>query len=168
MIHKKLIMTDESKTLLLGCMLASNCMMGCVIYLNGFIGTGKTVFCKGFLKGLGYMKDVKSPTYTIIESYILSTINIYHCDCYRLSLEADLINIGIQDYLHERSIFLIEWPKPNLKFLPLPDIIIDMYYYNYSEKYRKVIIKTISNLGQNIVNSSLYIKKFKYEVETKI
>lgn len=165
MTRDVLILFDESKTLLLGSTLAKSCIMGCTIYLNGHIGTGKTIFCKGFLQGLGYKNYVRSPTYTVIESYYLSNMNIHHCDCYRLNSAEALINTGIQDYFHKESIFLIEWPKQYIKILPSPDIIITINYDNHNEKYRQVVIETISTYGQRIISSFLYTKKFKNEIK---
>lgn len=160
-----LILSDESKTLLLGAILSKICIMGCVIYLNGHIGTGKTVLCKGFLQGLGYQGYIKSPTYTLIESYCVSNINIYHCDCYRLNSKEELINIGIQDYYDGKSILLIEWPKQDIRTIILPDIIITMNYDNVYETYRRTTIQAISDLGQIIIRALLNTKKFKYEIK---
>lgn len=160
-----LILPDKSQTMLLGETFSKVCMMGCIIYLNGYIGTGKTVFCKGFLRGLGYKSYVKSPTYTIIESYFLFNTYIHHCDCYRLNSETELIEIGIQDYFDGKSIFLIEWPIQKSNILPPPDIIITMNYDDLYETYRRVVINTISGVGQDIMNAFVHLKKIKYEIK---
>lgn len=165
MNQKILVSTNESETLFLGSILAASCIIGCIIYLNGNIGTGKTVLCRGFLHGLGYIGSVKSPTYTLIESYYLSNINVHHCDFYRLHSTSDLVHVGIQDYFDEKSIFLIEWPKKKIKILPIPDIDITVCYDLIRTKHRKIILKTFSNLGQKIVNNVLNTKKFKYEIK---
>lgn len=165
MQSKTLILSHESKTLLLGSTLAVMCMMGCIIYLYGPVGSGKTTFCKGFLQGLGYTNYIKSPTYTLIESYFLSKIIVHHCDCYRLNSEKELIEIGIQDYLDDCSIFLIEWPKQKVKILPVPDIILTMYYDSYREQYRYVVIKMISKLGKKIINTLWHTKQFIDEIK---
>lgn len=139
--------------------------MRCVIYLHGYIGTGKSIFCKGFIKALGYKDYVKSPTYTLVESYFLSNRHIYHIDCYRLHSERELMYMGLKDNVDEKSIFLIEWPlRQELDFLPDPDIIIII---NYGEdvQSRKVVMEPITNIGLGVVNGLLYTKKFKYAIE---
>lgn len=151
-MKKILVLSDESQTILLGSTIAKNCTIGCIIYLMGSIGSGKTIFCKGFLQKFGYMQYVKSPTYTLIEPYFLSDIYIYHCDFYRLNSEEELIYTGISDYFNRKSFFLIEWPKKSIKILPDPDIIITINYYNCSKNFRQVIIETFSIIGKKIIN----------------
>lgn len=161
-----LMLFDESQTLLLGSELAKICVMSCVIYLNGAIGTGKTVFCKGFLRALGHhVNYVKSPTYTLIESYFVSNKYIYHIDCYRLGSVKGLRYMDIRDNITEQSIFLIEWPiiqKKNI--LPNPDIIITMNFNNCCEQSRKIIIESATDLGIIVVNSLLSATNFRYEI----
>lgn len=159
-----LILSDESETLLLGSLLAKICIMNCVIYLNGYVGTGKTTFCRGFLKALGYVNHVKSPTYTFVESYHLSGRYIYHIDCYRIRSEEGLLCMDIIDDLDEKSIFLVEWPLDrSTNTLPNPDIIITIDYGSHSES-RRVMIESITNSGIVIVNNLLCIKNLRYEI----
>lgn len=167
LIMKKyvLILFDESQTLLLGSELARICTMGCVIYLNGYVGTGKTIFCKGFLSALGHINYIKSPTYTLVESYFLSHRYIYHIDCYRFSSVEELRYIDIRDNITKQSIFLIEWPMIQKKnILPNPDIIVTINYDNNCEQSRKIVIESVTGLGVIIVNSLFDIINFKYEI----
>lgn len=159
-----LMLFDESQMFLLGSELAKICTVSCVIYLNGCIGTGKSVFCKGFLKAFGCVNYVKSPTYTLVESYFLSGRYIYHVDCYRLSSTEELMYMDIRDNADEQSIFLIEWPPDQkINVLPQPDIIITISY-SHSEYSRKVMIESVTNFGVVIMNCVLCTKKFKYEI----
>ncbi|ADV33486.1 putative nucleotide-binding protein [Candidatus Blochmanniella vafra str. BVAF] len=159
-----LILYNESQTLLLGANLAKVCVLGCIFYLHGNIGSGKTTLCRGFLKALGYTKYVKSPTYTLVEFYSLSNKHIYHIDLYRLHSKDELINMGIYDCFDNKSILLIEWPKLEVDCLPNPDISISIDYYKH-ETYRQVVIVTCSNIGQIIVNTALHAGYFEYEVK---
>lgn len=80
-----------------------------VIHLEGDLGAGKTTLARAFIQDFGFDR-VKSPTYSLVESYQNSDINIHHFDCYRLSDPEELEYIGIRDYLGDKHIQLIEWP----------------------------------------------------------
>ena len=80
-----------------------------VIYLIGELGVGKTALAQGFIQYFGFER-VKSPTYSLVESYQNEVINIHHMDCYRLSDPEELEYIGIREYLLPGHLQLIEWP----------------------------------------------------------
>ncbi|WP_331828469.1 tRNA (adenosine(37)-N6)-threonylcarbamoyltransferase complex ATPase subunit type 1 TsaE [Candidatus Blochmannia sp. SNP] len=149
-----LMLSDESKTLLLGAILASVCIRSCVIYLNGYVGSGKSVLCKGFLHALGHVGHINSPTYTLIESYILTHWNVCHFDFYRLTSSEELEYMGIRDYFDGQTVCLIEWPKQGMEILPTEDISVTMNYHD-CEKSRKVVIKSFSNLGHRMLDDLL-------------
>ena len=100
-----------------------------IIYLHGELGAGKTTFVRGFLRSLGYAGTVKSPTYTLIESYLFPSINCHHLDLYRLADPYELENLGLRDLLDDNSIFLIEWPEMATGHLPEADIDLTITYH---------------------------------------
>ena len=81
------------------------------ILLNGDLGAGKTTFTKGLVKGLGGKKTVVSPTFTIMHSYDDTRIPVYHFDMYRIADEAELYELGLEEYLYENGVAVIEWNK---------------------------------------------------------
>jgi tRNA threonylcarbamoyladenosine biosynthesis protein TsaE len=97
-----------------------------IVFLEGDLGAGKTTFVRGLLGGLGYAGIVKSPTYTLIESYMIQEIFVLHLDLYRLNDPQELLSIGLNDYLKEPGIICIEWPKKGVGFLPPPDLEFEL------------------------------------------
>lgn len=105
----------------LAAVIASQNLQAFKIYLSGELGAGKTTFSKYFLKALGVAETIKSPTYTIIESYATGDLNIDHIDLYRIE-EQDLYDLGFLEDDHK--IWLIEWPEKGGESLPEPDLLL--------------------------------------------
>ena len=117
---------DESETLRFAESMASHLLPGMNLYLKGELGAGKTTFVRGLLRGLGYQDKVKSPTYTLVESYSFLKFMIYHFDLYRFKGEHEWDDAGFREYFNETSICLIEWPEKAGGILPEPDISIEL------------------------------------------
>ena len=96
------------------------------IELTGDLGTGKTTLTRGILRGLGYAGPVRSPTYTLVESYALPTLELHHFDLYRLGDPDELEYLGLRDLLGATTIWIIEWPERGAGWLPAPDLRIQL------------------------------------------
>lgn len=109
-----------------GARIARGLAPGLVIHLSGPLGAGKTTLARGLLRSLGWEGAVKSPTYTLVETYSLGAILLHHFDLYRLSDPEDLEFIGLRDFLDGHAICLIEWAERGREILPEPDLRVEI------------------------------------------
>ena len=120
-------LADEAAMLAFGAEMAHWLNPGMLVFLEGELGAGKTTLTRGILRGFGYNDNVKSPTYTLVESYQLADFTLYHFDLYRLSDPEELEYAGMRDYLDSNALVLIEWPQRGQGYLPAPDLRIRIY-----------------------------------------
>ncbi len=85
---------------------------------KGEMGAGKTTFIKQLCACLGANEPVTSPTFAIVNEYIISNNSIYHFDFYRLKNSNEALNIGFDDYINSGSYCLMEWPEIIEDILP--------------------------------------------------
>ena len=112
----------------LGAQLVKNISTPAVVYLRGELGTGKTTLVRGALRALGHHGAVKSPTFTLVESYSLPGLEIHHFDLYRIIDPEELEWIGLREYFHQHAIGFIEWPDKGLAQLPPATLSIQIFH----------------------------------------
>jgi tRNA threonylcarbamoyladenosine biosynthesis protein TsaE len=118
-------LADDDATEALGAALAERVNNG-VVWLQGDLGAGKTTLVRGWLRALGHVGAVKSPTYTIVEPYRVDDRPIYHFDLYRLADAEELEMIGGRDYFDENALCLVEWPQRAGAALPKPTLVVTL------------------------------------------
>jgi tRNA threonylcarbamoyladenosine biosynthesis protein TsaE len=97
-----------------------------VVYLAGDLGAGKTTLTRGLLRALGVVGTVRSPTYTLVETYELDAVTALHLDLYRLSDPAELHNLGLREWARGGHLWLVEWPERGGELLPAADLAITL------------------------------------------
>jgi tRNA threonylcarbamoyladenosine biosynthesis protein TsaE len=115
-------LADETDTEAIGAALAPALQPGLVIYLEGDLGAGKTTLVRGLLRALGHTGKVKSPTYTLIEPYVVSRLHLYHFDFYRFAFPEEYIEAGLDEYFSGKGVCIVEWPAKASPFLAPPDV----------------------------------------------
>jgi tRNA threonylcarbamoyladenosine biosynthesis protein TsaE len=145
-----LSLKDESETIALGAKMASALSGGEIIFLQGELGAGKTTFVRGLLNALGHSGNVKSPTYTLVEPYSITGLDVYHFDLYRINDPEELEAMGIRDYCDGKAICLFEWPEQGAGVLPEADITLLLSHISSG---REVEIISNSVTGENIQKS---------------
>ena len=110
----------------LGARLAKESNVVRLVYLRGALGTGKTTLVRGFLRAMGHAGVVRSPTFTLVEGYLLNGRHIYHLDLYRMMHPEELEFIGFRDYVKNNNLCLVEWAERGAAVLPLPDLDVEI------------------------------------------
>jgi tRNA threonylcarbamoyladenosine biosynthesis protein TsaE len=121
-----------------------------VIFLEGNLGSGKTTLVRAAIQGLGYAGAVKSPTYTLIESYEVKQGHVHHLDLYRVGDPEELDYLGLRDLLAEPALWLIEWPGRGTGWLPPPDLTLRLSYHDAG---RQMAVLPWTAAGQDLAEA---------------
>lgn len=119
-IAKELISNFSSKTVL----------------FYGDMGVGKTTLIKALVKALGSEDEVSSPTFSIVNEYVIENGRLFHFDLYRINDEEEALNFGFEDYLYTPNWVFIEWPDNARDLLP--------------EDYNRIDITTIDKTSRSL------------------
>lgn len=134
---KQIVIThSEEETEAEGFRLAQTLSAGDTVLLRGNLGAGKTVFSRGFARGLGITEPVSSPTYTIVQEYELpQSGRLYHLDLYRITDVNAALAFGVDEFLDDpRGIALVEWPDRINGILPEQAVCIEIEHLSDTER----------------------------------
>lgn len=120
---------------------------GTVIGFLGDLGSGKTAFTTGFVKGLGIDANVSSPTFAICNDYISNNNRVYHFDMYRVESWEDLYSTGFFDYLDTDAFIVAEWSENVFGALPDDSIVIEIQKLGENDRLFKIMNKSEVNQG---------------------
>ena len=142
---------SETDTLELAQNIESEKFPNMVICLYGELGSGKTLFVKGFAGALGIDETFTSPTFNIVKEYDNGELPLYHMDVYRLEDKKE--NIGITDYFNAGGVCIIEWA--DMIENELPEERLDIYIYLKDENTRLFVLKPHGKIYEDVCNSVL-------------
>jgi len=91
-------------------------------HLDGDLGAGKTTCVRSFLRTLGVSGLIRSPTFTLVETYRLAELTAVHVDLYRITAAPEVEELGLRDFLRAGCLLLVEWPSKGASALPRPDL----------------------------------------------
>ncbi len=121
---KQFISNSEEETATFAATIAKVAKPGTLFALHGSLGAGKSVFSRGFARGLGVKGTIPSPTFTIVQEYKIdqnkqNIKRLYHMDLYRIPDTNNALAFGIDEYIDDTdAIKLIEWPERIEEILP--------------------------------------------------
>lgn len=139
----KITTYSEEETIELAQNIESEKFPNMVICLRGDLGSGKTIFTKGFASAMEIKEEITSPTFNIIKEYTSGDMPLYHMDVYRLDGKVD--DLGLEEYFTKKGITIIEWADMIEDYLP--EKRLDIRIKSSSEDENKRII-TITPYGK--------------------
>ena len=121
------------ETARIGGVLGQYAEAGDVFLLSGDLGTGKTCLTQGIAKGLGVDDYVRSPTFVLVTIH-QGKLPLYHIDIYRLDEVAEVVDLGLEEYLAGDGVSVIEWASKALEGFPQPYMLVTLTYEGENER----------------------------------
>jgi len=122
-----------------------------IVGVNGYLGAGKTTFIRNLIRVYKADEKVKSPTFSIVEEYNYSNIDITHADLYRVKKDEQNY-IDFRDYYSKNSLIIIEWIENDISLMKKSDIIIDIEILKDTD-IRRVSFTGNSSKGKQLIQN---------------
>ena len=152
MLTIKWLLPDLEATAAAGAKLSKTLEPGCIVMMEGDLGSGKTTLCKNICASLGVpINLVTSPTYTMVNMYSYDSGVIHHLDLYRLEDQKELEDFDFEDLIAVDGITLVEWPK---LLRPLIDTqrVLNININYVSDGSRELILSSHDCLYERLMN----------------
>ena len=147
----KIVSHSDKETILLAQNIESEKFPNMVICLNGDLGSGKTVFAKGFALSLGIDEVITSPTFTIVKEYYSGEMPFFHMDVYRL--DEGNVEVNFDEYFVKKGVTIIEWA--DLIKDELPEERLDITIKIIDEDKRLFVIRPIGKIYEELCEAVL-------------
>jgi tRNA threonylcarbamoyladenosine biosynthesis protein TsaE len=129
----KLASHSPEATQKLGMRIGELCLPGDVFLLAGGLGAGKTCLTQGIAWGLGIKEYAASPSFVVVRE-LYGRLPLYHIDLYRLDHIAEIVDLGLDDYLYGNGVCVVEWAEKGLSVLPREHLLIEISYVSDNER----------------------------------
>ena len=150
----KITTYSEEETIELAQNLESEKFPNMVICLRGDLGSGKTIFTKGFARAMEIQEEVTSPTFNIIKEYLSGDMPLFHMDVYRLDGNVD--ELGIEEYFTKKGVTIIEWADMIPEYLPEKRLDIKIKNSEEDENKRTITITPYGRKYEEICEAVLW------------
>lgn len=130
----------ETDTEIIAREIALSCRSGDFLALYGEMGSGKTVFMRGFVGALIPQARVSSPTYAILNVYEGDSVTVNHFDMYRITSEEDLYSTGFEEVI-QNGITVCEWSENIEEYLP--EHYIRIVFYKEGDNSRRITLERV-------------------------
>ena len=150
----KITTYSEEETIELAQNIESEKFPNMVICLRGDLGSGKTVFTKGFAQAMEISEEVTSPTFNIIKEYLSGDMPLFHIDVY--SLDGNVDELGIEEYFTKKGVTIIEWADMIPDYLPEKRLDIKIRNSEDDENKRTITITPYGRKYEEICEAVLW------------
>jgi tRNA threonylcarbamoyladenosine biosynthesis protein TsaE len=145
----QLELPDEAATELFARGFAQHARPRLVVLLSGDLGAGKTTWVRAALRAWGWAGTVRSPTYTLLETYDATAVGpVHHLDLYRLRAPEELEELGLADLWPVPAVWFIEWPSQGAGYLPPADLTLR---WTHQRTGRQVQLAACSAAGEGLL-----------------
>lgn len=151
MMEYKITSHSESETIELAENLESEKFPNMVICLKGDLGSGKTVFTKGFANALGITDTITSPTFNIVKEYLNGEMDLFHMDVYRI--DEATVDIDFHEYFVKKGVSIIEWS--DMIADELPNERLEISFRIVGENTRVLVIKPFGKRYEDLCEAVL-------------